>query len=65
MWHTRVVTDDPIAHLLEYGTVADPPGTHAQWIDRNGKKRKSRNTPTPAFAWAAKVERYFIENPNG
>ena len=59
VWHTIVLTQSPIAHFLEYGTVADPPGTHAMWTDQAGVRHKSPNTPTPAFAWAAQVERDF------
>jgi hypothetical protein len=59
VWHSRVLTHSPIAHFLEYGTAVDAPGGHGQWIDLKGKWHKSPLTPTPAFAWAAQVERDF------
>lgn len=61
VWHNRVVSDSPIAHFLEYGTVADhdPENSQGNWVDTKGKWHKSPWTPTPAFAWAAQVERDF------
>jgi hypothetical protein len=61
VWQSRVVSDSPIAHLLEYGTVADhdPENSQGNWVDTKGKWHKSPWTPTPAFAWAAQVERDF------
>lgn len=61
VWHSRVVTYSEIAHFLEYGTVADhdPINSQGNWRDTQGKWHKSPYTPTPAFAWAAQVERDF------
>lgn len=58
VWHSRVLTRSPIAHFLEYGTGPDINGVGA-WVDLLGQYHKSANTPTPAFAWAAQVERDF------
>lgn len=58
VWHNRVVNDSEIAHFLEYGTDNDRLGV-GSWIDLKGKWHKSPFTPTPAFAWAAQVERDF------
>lgn len=55
-WRTRVVTFDPIAHLLEYGTGPDKHGT-GSWFGKDGEWHTSPDTPTPAFALAATVER--------
>lgn len=59
MYHHWVATFDPIAHLLEYGTVADAPGGHATWIDLDGTRRFGPNTPTPAFGYAARTAAHF------
>lgn len=58
VWHSRVLTNSEIAHFLEYGTGVDKIGVGV-WVDLQGKWHKSPNTPTPAFAWAAQVERDF------
>ena len=59
MYRHWVGTYDPIAHLLEYGTVADAPGGHATWIGLDGKRYFGPNTPTPAFGFAARVAAHF------
>lgn len=55
-WRTRVVTHDEIAHLLEYGTDVDTHGV-GSWFGKDGEWHRSPNTPTPAYAFAAQVER--------
>ena len=55
-WRTRVVTHDEIAHLLEYGTGPDQHGI-GRWFGLDGQWHRSPDTPTPAFAIAATVER--------
>jgi hypothetical protein len=63
-YHHWVGTDDPIAGFLEYGTDSDVNGT-GSWIDMNmlgqgtGERRRSKNTPTPAFAYAARTALYY------
>lgn len=42
----RVYNDSPIAHLIEYGTGPDRPGSHSPW---------GPDTPTPEFAPARKT----------
>lgn len=59
-----VGTYSPIAEYLEYGTGVDVNGT-GSWIDMDelgrgtGKRRKSKNTPTPEFAYAARTALHF------
>lgn len=66
MYHHWVATYDPIAHLLEYGTGPDdapnypkPPKAGGNWFDLDGEHHTWWNTPTPAFAFAARTAAHF------
>lgn len=63
-WATRVVTYDEIAHLLEYGTGPDTHGV-GSWFGKDGQWHRSPNTPTPAFALAARAEADMSETLSG
>ena len=61
--HSRVVTYDNKAHFLEYGTgpddapnYPDPPNAGGHWRDPQGLLHFGWNTPTPIYAFAARVE---------
>jgi hypothetical protein len=66
VWHTRVVTYDKKAHLIEYGTDHDdapnwprPPKNGGHWYDTEGVYHWHWNTPTDAYGLAAKAELDF------
>jgi len=52
----RVVSHDPKANLLEYGTGDDAPDTHSPW---------GRHTPTPEYATFAKTSFHYGGTPDG
>lgn len=52
----RVVTHDPKAHMLEYGTDIDNPDSRSPW---------GRFTPTPEYATFAKTAFHFGGTPDG
>lgn len=66
IWHHWVGTFDPIAHFLEYGTDPDrdPATSRGNWIDLDGVHQWGWNTPTPAFAFAARVAAHFGGTPD-
>lgn len=66
VWHSRVVTHDEKAHLIEYGTGPDdapnwpkPPKNRGHWYDTEGVYHYYWKTPTKAYALAAKTELDF------
>lgn len=65
-WRTKVVTRDPIAHFIEYGTGPDdapnypkPPKNKGHWTDLDGKLHFWWNTPTRAYNLAGQTEMDF------
>jgi hypothetical protein len=60
----KVISRDPKAHLLEYGTGIDKEGV-GSWQDLDGKWHKSPFTPTPEFATFAKTAFRFGGTPDG
>ncbi len=66
VWHTKVVTHDEKAHLLEYGTAPDdapnwpkPPKNGGHWYDTEGEYHWHWNTPTKAYNFVGTVELDF------
>ena len=70
VWHTKVVTHDDKAHLLEYGTLPDggpsgppnypkPPLNGGHWYDTEGEYHWWWNTPTKAYNFVGQVELDF------
>lgn len=57
-WKSQAYTDDPIAHLIEYGTGPDQEGV-GSWFGKDGRWHTTPDTPTPAFGIAAEVENSF------
>lgn len=67
IWHHWVGTFDPIANLLEYGTGPDDVEagkTGGNWIGLDGLHYYGSNTPTPAFAFAARTAIHFGGTPD-
>lgn len=72
VWHTRVLTHNDHAHLIEYGTRPDhppsgppnypkPPKAGGHWTDTEGELHFWWNTPTRPYALAAQTEMDFTE----
>ena len=68
VWHTKVVTYDEKANLIEYGTGPDdapnwpkPPKNRGHWYDTEGVYHYYWKTPTKAYALAAITEVDFNE----
>ena len=66
VWHSRVVTYDEKAHLLEYGTGPDdapnwpkPPNNGGHWYDTEGVYHYYWKTPTKAYNFAGQTELDF------
>lgn len=53
--HWWVGSNHPQAHMLEYGTLPDRPGSRSPW---------GPNTPTPEFAIFAKTAHHFRGTPD-
>lgn len=66
VWHTKVVTEDKKAHLIEYGTGPDdapnwpkPPKNKGHWYDTKGEYHWFWKTPTKAYNLAGQTELDF------